>query len=229
MGLITKKVTSLFDEHKQAEEDKIQKEQSESWIASGRGAFGTISGMASSLGFDPFRAYKNALQSGRQQIQFQIEKTFQPFLQQIEYLTNRTEADFGALFYRNQIGLTIGQGIGAIAGSVAGYLFPPLLLLLPVWEWLGGMIGVGVQENGASLDPGGYKPSGSGQYDIWDALADVNKAGGAPPLTLYKPGEAIKSPEAQYGTMATFTSGGSGTTAYNSDQMLKLADIYHWV
>ena len=38
------------------------------------------------------------------------------------------------------------------------------------------MFGVGIQENGIGLDPGGFNPYNlGGGYDIWDALQDANR------------------------------------------------------
>ena len=180
-GMVKRATSNLFEEWKISEEDKATKEQSASFLASGVTAFGNVGGAIKSLGFDPFDNYREAIGRGQGRLLFQAQRAFAPLLNEIRWNSNRLNLATGDVFLRNSEGLAIGQAIGTVIQGVATAVFPPLAPVWMIFPWLGGMFGVGIQENGVGLDPGGFNPySPGGGYDIWDALQDANRPSPVP-------------------------------------------------
>ena len=180
-GLVKKATSSLFEEWKSVEEEKASKEQRASFLASGVAAFGNVGGAVKSLGFDPFDTYREAIGRGQGRLMFQVQRAFTPLLNEIRWNSNILNLTTGDVFLRNSEGLAIGQTVGTVIQGLATAIYPPLAPLWMALPWLGGMFGVGIQENGIGLDPGGFSPyNPSGGYDIWDALMDANRADPAP-------------------------------------------------
>lgn len=222
--------TSLYQEWKDAEEEKAAKEQKASFLASGQTAFGNVGGAIQTLGFDPFATYREAIGRGQGRLMFQVQRAFTPLLNEIRWNSNILNLTTGDVFLRNSEGLAIGQAVGTVLQGAATAIYP---ILAPVWmlfPWLGGMFGVGIQENGVGLDPGGFNPySPGGGYDIWDALQDANQADNAPPPD---PGDAVDifvepAPTPRPSPQSQMPKGTKGTI--RKIWMLELTDGAHWM
>ena len=225
--MVKRTTTSLFEEWKSTEEDKATKEQSASFLASGVTAFGNVGGAIKSLGFDPFTSYREAIGRGQGRLLFQAQKAFSPLLNEIRWNSNILNLTTGDVFLRNSEGLAIGQAVGTVIQGVATAIFPPLAPLWMVFPWLGGMFGVGIQENGIGLDPGGFNPySPGGGYDIWDALSDANKPAPADPddgVDIFVEPTPTPAPT----TIRDIPKGISGRL--RKIYMLELSDGAHWM
>ena len=228
--MVKKATRNLFEEWQDSEKEKALTEQSSSFLASGIAAFGNVSGAIKSLGFDPFTSYREAIGRGQGRLMFQVQRTFTPLLNEIRWNSNILNLTTGDVFLRNSEGLAIGQGVGTVIQGLATAVLP---ILAPVWmifPWLGGMFGVGIQENGIGLDTGGFNPyNPGGGYDIWDAISDANKADNAPPPD---PGNAVDIFVEPTPTLTTPTivsaipKGISGNL--RKIYMLELTDGAHW-
>ena len=212
---------SLYQEWKTDEEEKAAKEQRASFLASGQTAFGRVGGAVSTLGFDPFSSYREAVSRGQGRLMFQVQRAFTPLLNEIRWNSNILNLTTGDVFLRNSEGLALGQAIGAGAQGIATAIYPPLAPLWMVFPWLFGMLGVGIQENGVGLDPGGWAPYGGGG-NYW----------GPPPSpsTPPDPNEGLDiftEPEATLPTLANMPSGLSG--AIRKMWMLEISDGAHWM
>lgn len=138
--------TSLYQEWKDAEEEKAAKEQSAAFLASGQTAFGNIGGAIQTLGFDPFASYREAIGRGQGRLMFQVQRAFTPLLNEIRWNSNILNLTTGDVFLRNSEGLAIGQAVGTVIQGVATAVYP---LLAPLWmafPFIGGMFGAGIQQ-----------------------------------------------------------------------------------
>ena len=215
---------SLHQEWENEQEERAAKAEKAAFFASGRTAFGKVQGTISTLGFDPFSTYEEAISRGRGKLFFQAQKAFAPILNEIRWTSNRLNLATGDVFLRNSEGLAIGQIIGTTIQGVATAIFPPLAPVWMVFPWLGGMFGVGIQENGIGLDPAGFQPfsPGGGGYDLGDALQDINKT--QPPSD----DGGIDIFDTPTPTPRTLLPSGI-TGPLKKVFKLELADRYHWM
>lgn len=157
--MVKKATSNLFEEWKSSEEDKALKEQSASFLASGRTAFGNVGGAIKTLGFDPFTSYREAISRGQGRIMFQLQKAFNPLLNQIRWASNKVNLASGDFFMRNAEGVAIGAEIGGTIGMI----YPPLApLLVPLFSWIGGSLGGQIQEHGLIWTREEGRPAGAG-------------------------------------------------------------------
>ena len=78
----------------------------------------------------------------QQEIEFGINKLFEPFIADYNAFQGTMETLFGPFWYENRVGTAIGEGIGTAAGFIAGFFLPGgPTIWAPIFGWLGGFLG----------------------------------------------------------------------------------------
>ena len=78
----------------------------------------------------------------RQEIEFGINKLFEPFIADFNAFQGTMETLFGPFWYETRVGRAVGETIGGGIGYVAGFFLPGgPLLWQPIFGWLGGLLG----------------------------------------------------------------------------------------
>jgi hypothetical protein len=187
-GMVKKATSSLFDEYKAAEKKKEDEAMEYGYAASVQGAYGTVSGMVKSLGFDPFAGYRQGLAMGQRRLAFGLQKALTPLMNQMRWAGNMLDLKTRNIWVDGAEGAAIGSLIGG-----AAYYIPYIAPIAPIiqafltlagatlqagtWEY-GGYVGPGEPGRGATDlgdlimgDPYGYKGDDDTgpKIDIWSA------------------------------------------------------------
>jgi hypothetical protein len=171
-GIVYKATSSLFDEWKETEKKNEESSSEESQIAMLTGAFGKVSGVARSFGFDPFESYNAGLAVGERKVNFALNQALAPLLSELRWGSNKWNLATRDIWVSGATGAFIGKTIGDLVGTTAAIIFPYLTPFIPLFSFFTSLVGATLEAG--TWEAGGYTGPGypgRGTPDIWDALS----------------------------------------------------------